>query len=149
LPELLAGIRQFNGGEYYACHETLEALWLAEKGTIRGLYQGILQVGVALYHLQRGNGQGAAVLLARGRELLRPFEPLCLGVDVAALASGAEEVLQTLQTLGLTRTQALADGLFPRIRVVGGEEETVRRRPPAGPDNPVPPSFGGGGSNGR
>jgi uncharacterized protein len=129
-PALVAGVCQFNDGEYFACHETLEELWLAEKGLLRGLYQGILQVGVGLYHLQRGNERGALILLARGTELLRPFTPCCLGIDVAALVGDAEEVLQTLQAFGLQRTQVLAPGLFPRIRLVrggGGEEETGER----------------------
>jgi hypothetical protein len=125
---LLVGVRQFNDGEYFACHETLEELWLAEKGAIRRFYQGVLQVGVGLYHLQRGNEKGALILLAKGKELLRPFAPLCLGIDVARLLCGAEEVLQTLQTLGLPRTQALAPRLFPRIRVIGEAEETGGRR---------------------
>jgi hypothetical protein len=127
-PELLVGVRQFNAGEYFACHETLEELWLAERGAMRRLYQGVLQVGVGLYHLQRGNEQGALILLARGIALLRPFAPFCLGIDVAALVCGAEEVLRTLKTLGLQRTQALASGLFPRIRVIGEKEETGGRR---------------------
>lgn len=117
-PTLLAGVRQFNAGEYFACHETLEELWLAEGKAIRRLYQGILQVGVGLYHLQRGNEQGAVALLAGGAELLRPFDPLCLGIDVARLVHDAEKVLRTLQTLGLQRTQALDSRIFPRIRVV-------------------------------
>jgi hypothetical protein len=125
--ELLVGVRQFNAGEYFACHETLEELWLAERGAMRRLYQGVLQVGVGLYHLQRGNEQGALILLARGRELLRPFAPFCLGIDAAALVCGAEEVLRTLRALGLQRTQALAPGLFPRIRVIGEAEETGGR----------------------
>ena len=126
-PEFIVGVRQFNAGEYFACHETLEGVWLAERGAMRRFYQGVLQVGVGLYHLQRGNEKGALILLARGKELLRPFAPLCLGIDVARLLCGAEEVLQTLQTLGLQRTQGLAPGLFPRIRVMVEEEETGGR----------------------
>jgi hypothetical protein len=125
-PALLAAVRQFNSGEYFVCHETLEELWLAEGAAIRRLYQGILQVGVGLYHLQRGNEPGAVVLLGRGADLLRPFFPLCLGIDVAALAQGAETVLSTLKSLGLERTQAQAAALFPRIRLVGPAEKTGR-----------------------
>lgn len=121
-PELLVGVRQFNDGEYFACHETLEELWLAEGGELRGFFQGVLQVGVGLYHLQRGNERGALLLLARGTELLRPFSPECLGIDVAGLVGGAEKVLTTLEILGLEGTQALARGLFPQIRWVGRRE---------------------------
>jgi len=39
-PAFLEGVEEFNRGEFYECHETLEALWLAEPRPIRGLYQG-------------------------------------------------------------------------------------------------------------
>ena len=85
---LRAGIEQFNRGEYFECHETLEALWLAEPTPLRRLYQGILQVGVALHHLRAGNYRGASGLLARGIGYLEPFAPCCLGVDVAGDSGG-------------------------------------------------------------
>ena len=50
-PQLLEGVEQFNRGEYFEQHETLELLWRAETRSVRRLYQGILQVGVAFYHL--------------------------------------------------------------------------------------------------
>jgi len=122
-PTLRESVRQFNAGDYFACHETLEELWLAERGRLRGLYQGFLQVGVGLYHIQRGNERGALLLLTRGRELLRPFSPRCLGIDVAELICGAETVLATLTSLGLEKTQACGAELFPQIRWVGREEK--------------------------
>src|SRR3954469_19117281 len=63
---LLAGIEQFNQGAYFEGHETLEAIWMGEPGDIRRLYQGILQIGVGFYHLQRGNYRGTLNLLASG-----------------------------------------------------------------------------------
>jgi len=65
-PGLLAGIELFNAREFYECHEVLEEIWLAEPERIRTLYQGILQVGVAFYHLGRGNFRGATSLLETG-----------------------------------------------------------------------------------
>ena len=57
-PRLLEGIAQFNRGEYFEQHETLELLWRAEPRKVRHLYQGILQIGVAFHHLRRGNYHG-------------------------------------------------------------------------------------------
>ena len=39
---LLKGVAEFNRGEFFECHESLEELWLAEERPIRSLYQGIL-----------------------------------------------------------------------------------------------------------
>ena len=56
---LRRGIEQFNRGEFYEQHETLEEEWLAERDPVRYLYQGILQIGVGFEHLRRGNPTGA------------------------------------------------------------------------------------------
>ena len=81
------GIKEFNRGEFYECHEYLEEAWMQEPGRVRFLYQGILQVGVGFYHLQNGNWRGATGLLRNGSVRLREFEPVTLGVDVAKLVT--------------------------------------------------------------
>ena len=81
-PSLLAGIAQFNAGDYWECHETLEALWRAEPRPIRDLYQGILQVGVACHHLCAGNYAGTLKMLRRGLPRLRGLPDVCQGVPV-------------------------------------------------------------------
>src|ERR1044071_4129925 len=88
-PALLEGIEQFNRGEYFEQHETLELLWRAEPRDVRRLYQGILQIGVAFHHLRRLNHHGTLYMLTRGAGYLAPFAPSCQGVDVAGLLLGA------------------------------------------------------------
>ncbi len=110
---LLLAVRQFNAGDYYICHETLEELWLAEKRPLRTLYQGVLQIGVGLLHLQRGNENGARMLLEKGSHLIHPFLPVCQSLDLAALTGDAQKVLGLLHdpmrkgplTLGAWRPQ--------------------------------------------
>jgi hypothetical protein len=67
---------------------------------VRGLYHGILQVGVGMHHWTKGNFHGATVLLAEGIERLRPFAPACQGVDVTALIADASELRDDLLRLG-------------------------------------------------
>lgn len=112
---LLLAVRQFNREAFYECHETLEELWLVESIPLRYFYQGLLQIAVGLHHLRRGNRSGAVSLLTRGGELVRPFAPLCLGIEVAPLLAGVARVLDALETLGLEETREAADRLFPRI----------------------------------
>ncbi len=118
---LLVGIAQFNRGEYFECHETLEALWLAEPTPLRRLYQGILQVGVGLHHLRGGNYRGAAGLLARGTAYLEPFAPRCLGVDVAGLLAAARRCQAAVAALGPQRLDEFDWRLAPRIDVTSSE----------------------------
>ena len=56
---LSLGVRQFNERHYFECHETLEDLWVEERGAIRDLYRGILQIGIGLLHWEKGNFKGA------------------------------------------------------------------------------------------
>src|SRR5580765_429099 len=97
---LLEGIAQFNRGEYFEQHETLELLWRAERRDVRRLYQGILQIGVAFHHLRRLNHHGTVYMLTRGPRYLAPFAPLCQRVDVAALLGDAASALAEVERLG-------------------------------------------------
>lgn len=99
-PALIQGITEFNRGEFFEQHETLEAAWIAEDDPIRYLYQGILQIGVGFYHLSRGNGYGAGRLWARGVALLETFPPRCSGVNVAALIAATRRCIMELERTG-------------------------------------------------
>ncbi len=91
-------IEEFNAGLYFEQHETLELLWRAEADDVRYLYQGILLVGVGLYHLQRGNRRGATLKLSQGIDKLRWFAPVCQGIDVAHLLEAAQRCLGCLSS---------------------------------------------------
>ena len=114
--ELLVAIGQFNRGEYYECHETLEKIWREEAGEIRDLYKGILQIGVGIYHAKRSNLKGAARLVSSGMELLRPFSPECMGIEVARLLESAGRLRQELNELAAT--PGLSPMTIPLIRFI-------------------------------
>lgn len=116
-PGLLAGIEEFNRGQFFECHETLEALWLAEPRPIRRLYQGILQIGVAFYHLQAGRYRPVLTLLERGSGYLQPFAPQCMDVDVARLLDDAARCLVQVKRLGPDSLHDLDLSLIPRIEI--------------------------------
>ena len=116
---LLAGIELFNVREFYECHEVLEEIWLAEPGHIRTLYQGILQVGVAFYHLGRGNFRGATSLLETGITYLQAFTPACMGVNVRQLVEDSIHAYAELQRLGKERIAEFDAGLIPRVEREG------------------------------
>ena len=116
-PLLLAGIAQFNSGEYFEQHETLELLWRAERRDVRRLYQGILQIGVAFHHLRRRNHHGTVYMLTRGARYLAPFAPRCQGVDVEALLEDAAAVLTEVERLGPDRLADFDWQLPPKVRL--------------------------------
>jgi predicted metal-dependent hydrolase len=115
---LLEGIRLFNEGEYYECHEAIEHEWHAETRPIRRLYQGILQIGVGLLHAQRGNHSGALLLLADGIDKTSEFAPACLGIDTGRLAAESQAALDQLHELGPDRLGEFDFAAAPHVRFV-------------------------------
>ena len=117
--ELLEGIAQFNRGEFFEQHETLELLWRDTRTPDRGLYHGILQIGVGFHHWQRGNFHGATVLLDEGMSRLTPFAPVCQTVDVARLIADATRARAELAGLGDANMNTVdVVAVAPQIRFV-------------------------------
>jgi sugar phosphate isomerase/epimerase/predicted metal-dependent hydrolase len=121
---LLEGIRLFNEGEYYECHEAIEHEWHAETRPIRRLYQGILQIGVGLLHAQRGNHTGALLLLADGIDKTTEFAPVCLGIDIGRLAAESQAALDHLRELGPERLGEFDFATAPRVQFVTTNERS-------------------------
>lgn len=99
-PEALHGLRLFNAGAYFEAHEALENAWRDEPGPIRDLYRGILQVGVAYYHIQRGNYAGARKMFLRCRQWLDAFPADCRGIDLNRFRLDYTAVERLLLRLG-------------------------------------------------
>jgi uncharacterized protein len=93
-------IAQFNSGDYYACHDTLEAIWNDAWQSDRAFYQGILQIAVGLYHLKNQNWHGAAILLGEGTSRLPAYLPDYQSIDVETLLEDSLLILRTVQTSG-------------------------------------------------
>jgi predicted metal-dependent hydrolase len=116
--QLLEGIAQFNRGEYFEQHETLELLWRAERRGVRLLYQGILQIGVAFHHLRQRNHHGTVYMLTRGSRYLAPFAPRCQGVDVQRLLADAAVALIEVERLGPDRLGDFNWQLAPKLHLL-------------------------------
>lgn len=116
-PALLVAIGEFNRGQFFECHETLEELWMAEARPIRRLYQGILQIGVAFYHLRAGRFRPAVTLLERGSGYLQLFAPVCMGLDVAYLLGDVTHCLVEVKRLGPDGINDFDWSLVPKVEI--------------------------------
>jgi sugar phosphate isomerase/epimerase/predicted metal-dependent hydrolase len=114
-PGLMEGIRFFNAGEFYECHEAIEHEWHAETRPIRRLYQGILQIGVGFLHARRGNHTGALLLLADGIAKTVEFAPVCLGIETGRLAAESQAALEQIRELGPERLDEFDFASVPRV----------------------------------
>ncbi len=95
-PDVIKGLELFNSGRYFEAHEELESAWRAEKGPIRDLYRGILQVGVGYYHIQRGNNRGALKMFKRCRQWLDLYPDECCGINLRQLRLDYERIERLL-----------------------------------------------------
>jgi predicted metal-dependent hydrolase len=95
--EFWHGVEQFNQGQFYDCHDTLEAIWMEATEPQKTFYQGILQIAVAIYHLSNQNLRGATILLGEGINRLRRYRPSYATVNVEQLLDQSVALLLLLQ----------------------------------------------------
>ena len=98
--EFWQGIEQFNSQDFYACHDTLEALWMEAGEPDKRFYQGILQIAVALYHLENQNWRGAVILLGEGINRINYYQPSYAEIAVKDLLGQSVKLLIALQQAG-------------------------------------------------
>lgn len=91
--ELDRAVAEFNRGQYWHCHETLEGLWLPEHYPLRLFYHGLIKAAVGLLHLERHNQRGATAKLTDAEHTLAPFLPQFWGIDTDRLR---QDVIQRL-----------------------------------------------------
>ncbi len=89
-PRIDEGIRLFNAGEYFACHDVLEDFWSELTCPEKPFFQGLIQTAVALFHFEEGNLGGARRMSISARGYMSSFAPSLGGIDVERLLSDLE-----------------------------------------------------------
>ncbi len=112
---LLQAIEQFNDREFYACHDTLEAIWMEALDPERKFYQGLLQIAVGYYHLGNQNWRGCVILLGEGLGKLRRFCPEHHQIDVDRFVAQNTLNLAALQALGPEQLAEFSLDQIPQI----------------------------------
>ncbi|MEB3214695.1 MAG: DUF309 domain-containing protein [Nostocales cyanobacterium 94392] len=122
--EFWQGIELFNTGQFYACHDTLEALWMEATEPDKTFYQGILQIAVALYHLGNSNMRGAIILLGEGSNRLARYPSVYSEIDVDELLEQSIALLKALQQNQLDQIDSSSDqaDTLPLPRILRVEE---------------------------
>lgn len=93
------GVRLYNGGAFFECHEVLEEVWLEEEGDDKDFLQGIIKLAAAFHHYRKGTYKGMVDLLQAGLEHLRPFRPSRHGVELAHYLRAVEAWVPWAQRL--------------------------------------------------
>lgn len=80
--QFLRGIQEFNDGNYFECHDTLEDLWHGTRGNDRLFLQGLIQISVGFYHFFNQNYRGATSQFTRGLGKIEPYLPAHRGIEL-------------------------------------------------------------------
>ena len=112
-PRFAQGVELFNKREWYAAHDAFEALWHDTTEPERRWLQGIVQIAVAMVHLERDNHNGALILLGEGCTRLRTAVASPAGWTADAIFRPCKALQQQLS--GGTDLVADAADLVPSL----------------------------------
>lgn len=89
-PRFKEGLKLFNEGEFFECHEVIEVLWLEtpEDDPHRDLYKGVIQAAAAIYQFDRGILSGALSLYKTSVGYLEQYKPAAIGLNVEKMIEG-------------------------------------------------------------
>ena len=96
---LREGMIYFEERRFFDAHEAWEDLWRrTSPGPARLFYQGLIQGAVGLYHLSRGNRNGARAQLTKAIAKLELPPPERCPIDAARIL---DQLRKTLESLGV------------------------------------------------
>ncbi len=110
------GLKLMNEKKFFEAHEELEIAWNEEKGKVRELYQGILQMAVTYLHITRGNYDGAVKVYGRSMRWLKDWPVVCRGIQVGQLREDAEVVIKEVERLGKENLGKFDQNLFKPVQ---------------------------------
>jgi predicted metal-dependent hydrolase len=122
-PQAAEGLRLFNAGRYFEAHEALEDAWNAEKGRVRDLYRGILQIAVVYLHITRRNYNGAVKVYVRSQKWVKDWPDVCRGIQVEKLRQDAGTAITEVKRLGLERMSEFDNALLKPVDWAEQEEK--------------------------
>ena len=113
--ELIKGLEEHNTGKYFACHETLEDIWMDKGGDLRRFLQGLIHVAVGFYHLRDSNYVGAYRQLDKANRKLSDYATVVVGINLPKLLAALKVWLENIRFL-LDNPDSKRDfGTFPKF----------------------------------
>lgn len=96
-PYLDEGIRLFNAGEYFMCHETLEEHWIEAPKEERDFYQALIHLAVGFHHYSRDNQKGARAQFVKAMTRFSTYPEEFYGVDISGIRRFLDEAAGKLE----------------------------------------------------
>lgn len=85
---------------FFEFHELLEEVWMDWRGPERRFLQGLIQLGVAFYQIQRNNYRGCMSMFRNGVAKVEPHAPRFCGVELKKFLERIAKCRQVVAHLG-------------------------------------------------
>jgi hypothetical protein len=102
---------------FFEFHEILEDVWMDWRGPERPFLQGLIQLGVAFYHIQRNNYRGAMSMFRNGWAKVSPHAPRYCGVELTQFLERIEKCRSLVEGLGPGHSHRFDWSLVPPLKV--------------------------------
>ncbi|MCH7887175.1 DUF309 domain-containing protein [Candidatus Marinimicrobia bacterium MT.SAG.3] len=113
--ELIKGLEEHNSGKYFACHETIEDIWMDKGGDLRRFLQGLIHVAVGFYHLRDSNYVGAYRQLEKANRKLSDYAAVEVGINLPEMLLSLKEWLKNVRFLLDNPDSDKNFGTFPKF----------------------------------
>lgn len=110
---------------FFEFHELLEGVWMGWRGPERRFLQGLIQLGVAFYHVERNNYRGAMSMFRNGWAKVAPHAPRYCGVELQEFLKRIAECREHVERLGPGRSLDFDWSLVPPLEVAGERQTAV------------------------
>ncbi len=97
-PYLAEGVRLFQDGQYFLCHETLEEHWAEAPEEDRDFYQGLIHLAVGFLHHGKGNARGATLQFNKASKRLADYPETYQSIDLAEVRSFLDQAPAALES---------------------------------------------------
>ncbi len=109
----------FNAGLYFEFHEILEGYWMAQaKGPTRQFLQGLIQIAIGFYQIERQNAVGALAQFQKGLEKTEGLGNRFLGIELADFLVAVRRCRDAVGALGEARIAEFDRSLIPQMGAV-------------------------------
>lgn len=107
----------FNVGLYFEFHEILEGHWMGQaKGPTRQFLQGLIQIAIGFYQVERHNPVGALAQFQKGLEKAEGLGDRYLGIELAQFLAAVRTCRDAVAALGAPRIADFDPALVPTLR---------------------------------
>jgi len=94
---LAEGLASYRRAEFFDAHEHWEDVWRGLQEPEKSFVQALIQIAVALHHLQAGNSAGAVSLLQRALRRIEILSASFAGIAVTPLCTEVRACLRALE----------------------------------------------------